>query len=153
MANSFKAFQALRPPVFKGTADPVEARAWLKEMEKSFEILQIAEEQKTVFATYMLKGEANFWWESKKNLEEEGVVTWERFSKLFLDKYFPKYMEGQMELKFLKLRQTNLSVAEYEAKFTELSRFVPEFINTEEKRARRFQQGLKQWIQNRIVRI
>ena len=129
----------------------MEARAWLKEMEKSFEILQIADDQKTVFATYMLKGEANFWWESKKNLEGEGIITWERFSKLFLDKYFPKYMEGQMELKFLELKQNNLSVAEYEAKFTELSRFVPEFVNTEEKRARRFQQGLKQWIHNRIV--
>ena len=151
VAGAFKAFQSLRPPEFKGTADPVEARAWLKEMEKSFKILQIAEEQKTVFATYLLKGEANFWWESKKNLEGEGVITWERFSKLFLDKYFPKYMEGQMELKFLELKQNNLSVAEYEAKFTELSRFVPEFVNTEEKRARRFQQGLKQWIQNRIA--
>ena len=138
VASSFKAFQSLRPPEFKGTADPVEARAWLKEMEKSFEILQIADDQKTVFATYMLKGEANFWWESKKNLEGEGIITWERFSKLFLDKYFPKYMEGQMELKFLELKQNNLSVAEYEAKFTELSRFVPEFVNTEEKRARRF---------------
>ena len=96
VASSFKDFQSLRPPEFKGTVDPVEARAWLKEMEKSFEILQIADDQKTVFATYMLKEEANFWWESKKNLEGEGIITWERFSKLFLDKYFPKYMEGQM---------------------------------------------------------
>ena len=104
MASSFKAFQSLRPPEFKGTANPVEARVWLKEMEKSFEILQITEEQKTVFATYILKGEANFWWESKKNLEGDDVVTWERFSKLFLDKYFPKYMENQMELKFLELK-------------------------------------------------
>ena len=151
VASSFKAFQSLRPPEFKGTVDPVEARAWLKEMKKSFEILQIADDQKTVFAIYMLKGEANFWWESKKNLEGEGIITWERFSKLFLDKYFPKYMEGQMELKFLELKQNNLSVAKYKAKFTELSRFVPEFVNTEEKRARRFQQGLKQWIENRIV--
>ena len=151
VASSFKAFQSIRPPEFKGTADPVEARAWLKEMEKSFEILQVADDQKTVFATYMLKGEANFWWEAKKNLEGDGVVTWERFSKLFLDKYFPKYMESQMELKFLELKQNNMSVAEYEAKFTELSRFVPNFVNTEEKRARRFQQGLKQWIQNRIA--
>ena len=45
-------------------------------------------EQKTIFAAYMLKGEANLCWESKKNLEEEDLVTWERFSKLFLDKYF-----------------------------------------------------------------
>ena len=33
----------------------------------------MAEEQKTVFSTYMLKGEANLWWESKKNLEEEDL--------------------------------------------------------------------------------
>ena len=44
-----------------------------------------------------------------------------------------------------------MSVAEYEAKFTELSRFVPEFVSTEEKKARRFQQGLKPWIQNRVA--
>ena len=44
-------------------------------------------------------------------------------------------------------------VAEYEAKFTELSRFVPEFVNIEEKKARRFQLGLKQWIQNRVAVI
>ena len=86
VASSFKAFQSIRPPEFKGTVDPVEAKAWLKEMEKSFEILGVAEEQKTIFATYMLKGEANLWWESRKNLEEEDLVTWERFSKLFLDK-------------------------------------------------------------------
>ena len=60
VANSFKAFKSLKPPEFHGSADPVEARAWLKEMEKSFEILSIAEAQKTVFVAYLLKGEANY---------------------------------------------------------------------------------------------
>ncbi|MGI4673397.1 retrotransposon gag family protein [Klebsiella pneumoniae] len=79
-------------------------------------------------------------------MEPNGVVTWERFTELFLEKYFPRYMETQMELKFLELKQDNMTVAEYEAKFTELSRFVPEFVSTDAKKARRFQQGLKQWI-------
>ncbi|KAL8110189.1 hypothetical protein AgCh_026053 [Apium graveolens] len=35
----------------------------------------------------------------------------------------------------LELKQDKMTVAEYEAKFTELSRFVPEFVNTEEKKA------------------
>ncbi|XP_074342767.1 uncharacterized protein LOC141680439 [Apium graveolens] len=60
-------------------------------------------------------------------------------------------MENQMELKFLELKQGNMSVAEYEAKFTELSRFVPYHVNTDEKKAKRFQQGLKPYIQNRIA--
>ena len=150
-AKAFRAFKSLKPPEFHGTTDPVEARAWLKEMEKSFEILSITENQKTVFSVYLMKGEANHWWESKKNLEGTGVVTWERFSLLFLEKYFPKYIETQMEVKFLELKQGNMTVAEYEAKFSELSRFVPEFVDTEEKRARRFQLGLKQWIQNKVA--
>ena len=150
VANAFKAFKSLKPPEFLGTADPVEAKAWLKEMEKSFEIMGTGAAQKTIFATYLLKGEANYWWEAKKGMEPAGVVTWERFTELFLEKYFPRFMESQMELKFLELKQENMSVAEYEAKFTELSRFVPEFVNTEAKRARRFQLGLKQWIQNRV---
>ena len=43
-----------------------------------------------------------------------------------------------------------MSVAVYKAKFIELSRFVPEFVNTKEKKVRRFQQWLKQWIQDRV---
>ncbi|XP_074322907.1 uncharacterized protein LOC141659878 [Apium graveolens] len=39
-----------------------------------------------------------------------------------------------MEIKVLELKQDRMTVAEYEAKFTELSRFVPEFVNTEEKK-------------------
>ena len=63
----------------------------------------------------------------------------ERFTELFLEKYFPRYMQNQMELKFFELKQENLTVAEYETKFTELARFVPEYVNTEEKKAKRFQ--------------
>lgn len=151
IANAFKAFKSLKPPEFQGTADPVEARAWLKEMEKAFEIMGTEEAQKTIFATYQLKGEANYWWEAKKNLEASAIITWARFTELFLEKYFPRFMETQMELKFLGLQQDNMTVSEYEAKFTELSRFVPEYVNTDAKRARRFQQGLKQWIQNRVA--
>ncbi|XP_074351315.1 uncharacterized protein LOC141690409 [Apium graveolens] len=122
-------------------------------MEKSFEIFSIYEAQKTVFATYLLKGKANYWWEAKKNMKTDDIITWERFNKLFLEKYFRRSMENQIELKFLELKQNNLSIAHYESKFTELSRFVPEFMKTEEKKARRFQQGMKQLIQNRVAII
>ena len=70
---------------------------------------------------------------------------------MFLEKYFPAYMTDQMELKFLELKQGNMSVAEYETKFTELSRFVPTYVDTERKRARRFQQGLKSWIRSKLA--
>ncbi|XP_074355817.1 uncharacterized protein LOC141695473 [Apium graveolens] len=125
--------------------------AWLKEVEKTFERIGTEEAHKTNFATYLLKGEANYWWEAKKNMESQGIVTWERFTGLFLKKYVPKFMEIQIQRKFLELKQENMSVAEYEAKFTELSRFMPQMVSTEEQKAERFQQGLKQWIQNKLA--
>ncbi|XP_074363144.1 uncharacterized protein LOC141703561, partial [Apium graveolens] len=148
---TFKSFKSLNPPEFKGTTDPVEARVWLREIEKTFEIVDVEEEKKIIFAAYMLKGEANYRWEANKTLETTFPIPWTRFTELFFQKYFPKYMENQMELKFLELKQGNMSVAEYEAKFTELSRFVPYHVDTDEKKAKRFQQGLKPYIQNRIA--
>ncbi|KAL8121324.1 hypothetical protein AgCh_018164 [Apium graveolens] len=119
---TFKQFQAVKPPEFKGSADPVEANAWLKEMEKAFELVGAGTEQKTKFASYFLKGEANYWWESTRALEGGEFITWERFTELFLEKYFLRYMKNQMEIKFLNLTQGDLTVAEYEAKFTEWAR-------------------------------
>ena len=147
----FKSFQDVHPPEFKGTADPIEAKAWLKEIEKAFQLVNVSEDKKTEYASYFLKSEASYWWESTKVLEGEGVVTWPRFTELFLEKYFPNFMKDQMEIKFLELKQGNMSVAEYEAKFSEMARFVPEFVNTDAKKAKRFQQGLKPWIRSRIA--
>ncbi|XP_074346582.1 uncharacterized protein LOC141685376 [Apium graveolens] len=140
---TFKQFQSVKPLEFKGSADPTKARSWLKEMEKAVALVKVEADQKTEFSSYFLKGEANYWWESKKARECEGVVTWDRFTELLLEKYFPHYMKNQMEIKFLELKQGNLSVTDYEAKFTELARFVPEQVDTDEKWAKGFQQGLK----------
>ncbi|XP_074374474.1 uncharacterized protein LOC141714878 [Apium graveolens] len=148
---TFKQFQSVKPPEFEGSTGPTKARAWLKEMEKAFALVKVEEDQKTDFPSYFLKGEANYWWELKKALEGEGVVSWDRFTDLFQEKYFPRYMKNQMEIKFLELKQGNLSIADYEAKFTELARFVPEQVDTDEKRAKRFQQGLKPWIRSRVA--
>ncbi|KAL8092588.1 hypothetical protein AgCh_034738 [Apium graveolens] len=131
----YYSFKAPLPPEFKGSADPVEANAWLKEIEKAFDLVGEGAELKTKFVSYFLKGEANYWWESTRALEGGEFITWERFIKLFLENYFPRYMKNQMEIKFLNLTQGDLTVAEYEAKFTELARFVPNQVDTDEKKA------------------
>ena len=115
----------MKPPEFKGYADPIEARTWIKEIEKAFALVRVGADQNTDFASYFLRNEANYWWESTLALEPVEVVKLEKFTELFLKKYFPRYMQNQMELKFFELKQENMTVAEYEAKFTELARFVP----------------------------
>ncbi|XP_074374354.1 uncharacterized protein LOC141714752 [Apium graveolens] len=140
----------MNPPAFHDTIDPVVANTRIREMERSFELVRLGEDQKTVYATYFLKGEVIYWWDSVKDLEEVQPVTWARFKELFLEKYHPKYVPKQMEVKFLELKQRNMSFLEYEKKFTELSRFVTKYVGTEEEKAQRFQQGLVYWIRDKV---
>lgn len=44
-----------------------------------------------------------------------------------------------------------MTVAEYKNKFSQISRFVPYDVDNVEKKTRRFEQGLRQWIQNRVA--
>ena len=62
---------------------------------------------------------------------------------MFFENYFPESMKNKMEIKFLELKQGNMSVEEYAAKFNELARFATHQVDTEARKARRFEQGLK----------
>ncbi|XP_074377066.1 uncharacterized protein LOC141718586 [Apium graveolens] len=112
-------------------------------MEKAFALKNVGDNQKVEYATYFLKGEANYWWDSAKALEAAEVTTWDRFKRMFLDKYFPCYMQTQMEMKFFELKQDNMIVGEYEKKFTELSRFMGEYVDSEEKNGRKIPTGIE----------
>ncbi|XP_074361307.1 uncharacterized protein LOC141701576 [Apium graveolens] len=141
--GNFKQFQSVHPPEFVGLPDPIKAQSWLREIEKDFELAEVKDDKKAQYESYYLRDEANYWWESSKALLEGKVITWEKFTDMFLEKYLPSYMQDQLEMRFMNLRQENMTVAEYEANFLELTRFVPEYVNTEAKKAKRFQQGLK----------
>ena len=51
---------------------------------------------------------------------------------------------------FVRLEQRDLTVAQYEAKFIELSRFSSQLISIEEEKALKFQDGLKPYLENKI---
>ena len=70
-----------------------------------------------------------------------------QFLRGFYERFFPATAQKEMEEQFIKLQQFNRSVDEYDAEFLRLSRFAPYMVGDEEKRANRFQQGLKMDIQ------
>lgn len=84
-ATTFNDFKSVGPPEFKGTTDPIEAQTWVKEIEKTFVIANVEEGQKTSFTTYMMNGEANFWWEANQARAEMENVTWTRFKEIFFE--------------------------------------------------------------------
>ncbi|XP_074327624.1 uncharacterized protein LOC141665538 [Apium graveolens] len=143
LVGTFKSFQSAKPPKFEGSPDPIRARAWLKEIEKAFRLAKVKEEDKIDYVNYFLKNKANYWWELAKGLEGEEMIDWNRFVELFLEKYFSEHVQNQMELDFLDLKQGDKSVAEYEARFVEMERFVDVYVDTDLKKAKRFQQELR----------
>jgi len=54
-------------------------------------------------------------------------MTLEVFKRVFLEKYFPEDVRNKKEMEFLELKQGNMTVAEYAAKFEELVRYFPHY--------------------------
>ena len=83
------------------------------------------------------------WWEVVGQTDDVNTVTWERFAKLFRDKYLGEsHLAGKVR-EFLSLRQGRMSVAEYTAKFDELLRFAPTIVPTDDARKMKYMHGLR----------
>ena len=46
----------------------------------------------------------------------------------------------------------NMTVMQYASRFTELSKFVPEFVSSEKLKMRRFEESLAFYIRNQLAR-
>ena len=113
------------PQVFKGGHDPDGAIKWLEAMERIFGAMRCSETQKVTLGTYMLHEDASYWWRNACQRLGFGntVITWESFKREFLVKYFPSDIRNRKVVEFMELKQGNMSVAEYAAKFEELCRY------------------------------
>ena len=99
----------------------------------------------------MLDKEADYWWcVTKRLLEDQGAIVWRQFKEAFYKKYFLDSVRRQKVGEFSCLEQGGMTVAQYEAKFTELSYFAPQLIVIEEENALKFQDGLKPYLKNKI---
>ncbi|KAH7860538.1 hypothetical protein Vadar_014671 [Vaccinium darrowii] len=141
---SIKDFQKMKPPMFGGGIDPSRADDWELGMEKIFAVMtpaQCPEMHKVVLATYNFEGEAHRWWLQQR--EREANMTWGRFLEVFHEKYYPQTIRDSRANEFSNLKQPdNMSTAEYDKKFTELSRYAPHLVATDTLRAQRFVNGL-----------
>ncbi|XP_028108655.1 uncharacterized protein LOC114307445 [Camellia sinensis] len=146
--NMTKKFMKMKPPTFLGGIEPLKEKTWLLEMEKLFEVFPCSEVQKVLLATYTLKDEARRWWLLVQNGNEN--MTWAQFNTIFYDKYFPQCFRDRKVLEFQELKQGRMSVAEYEAKLTELARFAPHMVDTNYKKARKFEGRLDLDILERV---
>ena len=82
--------------------------------------------------------------------DTDNVMTWAQFKGAFFEKYFPQCVRDRKVTEFEQLKQGTMSVVEYESKFTELARYAPHMVDTDYKKARKFEGGLNVEILDRI---
>ncbi|XP_028098905.1 uncharacterized protein LOC114298516 [Camellia sinensis] len=143
-----KEFKKIKPSIFKRGIDPMKAETWVLGVEKLFEVFPCIEAQKVQLAAFTLEDEARRWWMLTRT-EHQGLI-WTRFLELFYDKYFPQCIRDKKVTEFETLRQGNKTVAEYEAQFAKLAQFAPHMVDTNYKKARKFEGGLRNAILDRI---
>jgi len=132
--------------VFSGTERSLDSEQWLINTTDLLKAARIPDENQVEVAKIQLKDVARSWWLAEEARLEK-PITWDQFSKGFYERFFLAIAQKEMEEQFIRLQQLNRSVDEYAAEFQRLSRFAPYMVSDEEKRASRFQHGLKMDIQ------
>ncbi|XP_071901025.1 uncharacterized protein [Coffea arabica] len=122
-------------------------------MTNIFATLDYTEERQVTFAVFQFEGAARVWWNVIRGKWERAQTswTWENLLREFNEKFLPPLVQEKREDEFTKVKQGASSVAEYEEKFTKLSRYAPELVVTERRRIRRFVQGLNVEIQKGLA--
>ncbi|XP_030442978.2 uncharacterized protein LOC115665240 [Syzygium oleosum] len=146
-------FLKLKPSKFDGKGDLEAAILWVKELEKAFALLGCTEEEKVTLAVYQLQGVANDWWEATRGrVFPIGMVpNWTAFAETFNGKYFSEIAREQKMVEFLRLRQNQMTVDQYEAEFSRLSKFAPRMVEDPVDRARRFRDSLKPELCSQLI--
>ncbi|XP_059627673.1 uncharacterized protein LOC132270509 [Cornus florida] len=133
----------LMPVMFEGGADLMEADDYMDQVETQLTYMDVTDDYvKIVLATYKFSKDAKFWWKSVTNRHKVEEMSWEKFKELFYEKYFLVTKRWELRDQFIGLIQGNMSVTEYENKFTPLSRFALEMVSNEVDKVRKFVSGL-----------
>ncbi|XP_021746473.1 uncharacterized protein LOC110712332 [Chenopodium quinoa] len=135
-AQMFKKLAQVRPPVFRGGADPTFLENWIREFDKLFVALNCPEGMKVDQAAMYLKDKADIWWrDNVVILRAKPNFGWEVFKTSLRDNFYPPFLKKQKAQEFISLEMGDMSISEYYDKFITLSRFAPEVVPTEKLKA------------------
>ena len=150
--SNLQRFRAHHPPTFTGGGDPMVADHWFMQIENVLEAMEITSDTTRIrLAAFQLEGEARVLWRWVRTSRDLEVMTWAGFQELFMGKYFPETARHAKAQEFLELKQGAMTMMDYVARFTELARFVDDYVATYLAKVRRFENGLKLSIRARIV--
>ena len=147
--RSIERVQKLGAKPYDGSGDPEAAWLWLDRVNKVYIVMGCTDEQRVLFSSFLMEDRAKDWWDAVEMRYPDGI-TWDQFQQEFTDKFFPQSHNDSKIEKFFILEQKNMSVSEYEKRFSELVRLVPYIQADEVLKCKRFLSGLKHRIRVRL---
>ena len=84
----FERFRRMKPPEFKGSTDLLEAEEWLTSLQIILNFMNLTEQEKVLCASYVLKKDARYWWETVALRRNVMTMTWNEFLGEFNEKYY-----------------------------------------------------------------
>ena len=144
-----------KPEVFDGKRDFLAVSTWLYKMEQYLHLMEVfakgvtmTEENRVVYASTFLSGNAAIWWytQVKANCAPS---TWDTFKAALRKEFIPEDHVRRARDKFRRLRQLS-SVAQYLAEFRNLCLVIPDFHQSE--KLDKFISGLKYSVRVEVLK-
>ena len=152
--SNLQRFKAHNPLTFRGGGDPLVADHWFSQIERVLEAMKITSATTPIkLAAFQPAGESLIWWDWVKTSINVEAMTWVDFIELFMSKFFPVSSRHVKAREFLDLRQGDMTVLEYVARFTKLACFADDYVATDLDKVRRFEDGRRLSIRGKIVGI
>jgi hypothetical protein len=150
--ESYFDFLATQPPEFAKTTDPLEANYWIWVTESMFGLLHYSKLQNTLFTAQQLCGPTTAWWATYTTaLQDNHQVSRSEFCKAFRECHLSAGIVHHKLWEFLHLQQGTDSVNEYIRKFNYLQQYGGYHVDTDEKKAELFRNGLRLPLDDRLV--
>jgi hypothetical protein len=131
------------PPTYSYSTDTLDVDDWLKTVIKKLKMTQCTNREMILYTTGCLEELTAEWWNAYTVAHATpNTITWQEFKDHF---HVHHILSGTIKLKqreFLTLKQDNMLVNEYLDKFTQLSHYASDEVNTDPKRQEHFLDGL-----------
>jgi hypothetical protein len=136
-------FQHTKPPTFSQAVEPMDADDWLKSIEKKLQVVQCNNYEKVLLASQKLSGPVVDWWDAYVEFHKEPEsMNWLEFRAASHAHHVPQGVIKLKKKEFQDLKQGSMFVNEYVTKLTQLSRYAPHEVDTDEKKQESFLNGL-----------
>ncbi|KAL5539945.1 hypothetical protein UlMin_046279 [Ulmus minor] len=106
----YERFRRMKPDEFEGSSDPLVAEEWLSSIQTILDFMHLNEREKVLCATYVLKRDARYWWETVKMRRNVQDMTWDEFIVEFNQKYYNRMAMRAQQNEMLEMFRPELVV-------------------------------------------